>query len=391
MVWIHSTKAFDSSVMRLLLFICVAVFLFPSGSEGAETSGDSDKIIRIGVAGAHSGDLASLGIPSLRAVRIATKMQNRKGGIFGRKIEITDQDDRCKPSNAAEVAKKLLSDNISMIMGHTCSGATKAALDIYKGSKVVVISSSSTNPDLTQSGNYPGFFRTISPDDAQAKLQTDFLLKVLKLAKIALVHDNDDYGRGQAAFAKTFLEKSGNANIVLYEEIAAGAGDYSQIADKIRASGAQAVIYGGYYPEASKIILQMRIKKMKTVFMGGDGVMNDSFLKSVRSNTEGLYTTGPRDMSGNEMADEAIRMHKKIYGDPPGQFYLNAYAGTLALFNAIRKSGSMDYDSVIRFLRLSYISTPIGAISFDKKGDVRGYGFSLFKIADGKYVEIEMK
>ncbi|MDM8552002.1 branched-chain amino acid ABC transporter substrate-binding protein [Desulfobacterales bacterium HSG2] len=391
MVWIHSTKSFDSSVMRVLLFICVAVFLFPSGSEGAETSEDSDKMIRIGVAGAHSGDLASLGIPSLRAVRIAAKMQNGKGGIFGRKIEIIDQDDQCKLPKAAEAAKKLLSDNISMIVGHTCSSATKAALDIYKDSKVVVISSSSTNPALTQSGRYPGFFRTISPDDAQARLQVDFLLKVLKFAKIAVVHDNDDYGRGQAAFAKEFLAESGNTKVVLSEEIVAGAADYSGIADKIRESGAQAVIYGGYYPEASKIILQMRIKKMKTVFMGGDGVMNKSFLKSVRSNAEGLYTTGPRDMSGNKMAAEVIDMHKKVHGDPPGQFYLNAYAGTLALFNAIRKSGSMDYDSVIRFLRLSYISTPIGAISFDRKGDVRGYGFSLFKIADGKYVEVEVK
>jgi len=105
--------------------------------------------------------------------------------------------------------------------------------------------------------------------------------------------------------------KSGNTKVVLSEEIVAGAADYSGIADKIRESGAQAVIYGGYYPEASKIILQMRIKKMKTVFMGGDGVMNESFLKSVRSNTEGLYTTGPRDMSGNKMAVEAISMHKK--------------------------------------------------------------------------------
>jgi len=204
MTEIHSTKSFDRSLMQVLLFICAAVFLFPSGSEGAETSGDSDKMIRIGVAGAHSGDLASLGIPSLRAVRIAAKIQNEKGGIFGKKIEIIDQDDQCKPSTATEAAKKLLADNVSMIVGHTCSGATKAALDIYKESKVVVISSSSTNPDLTQSGNYPAFFRTISPDDAQAKLQIDFLLKVLKLAKIAVVHDNDDYGRGQAALPKSF-------------------------------------------------------------------------------------------------------------------------------------------------------------------------------------------
>ena len=58
-----------------------------------------------------------------------------------------------------------------------------------------------TNPDLTQSGNYPNFFRTIASDDAQAKREVDFAIDVLKVDKIAVIHDKGDYGKGLFARA----------------------------------------------------------------------------------------------------------------------------------------------------------------------------------------------
>jgi branched-chain amino acid transport system substrate-binding protein len=69
------------------------------------------------------------------------------------------------------------------------------------------MSPSATNPALTQSGDYPNFFRTIASDDAQARLEVDFALDVLKLKKIAVLHDKGDYGKGLAEFAKAFPGK----------------------------------------------------------------------------------------------------------------------------------------------------------------------------------------
>ena len=72
----------------------------------------------------------------------------------------------------------------------------------------MVMSPSATNPALTQSGDYPNFFRTIASDDAQARLEVDFALDDLKVTKIAVLHDKGDYGKGLAEFAKAFLEKA---------------------------------------------------------------------------------------------------------------------------------------------------------------------------------------
>ncbi len=79
-------------------------------------------------------------------------------------------DDQCKPEIATNAATKLVSQGVDVVIGHVCSGATKAALGIYKEANIIAVSPSATNPPLTQSGEYPNFFRTIAPDDDQGKL-----------------------------------------------------------------------------------------------------------------------------------------------------------------------------------------------------------------------------
>ncbi len=346
-------------------------------------------VIKIGVAGPHSGDLASYGIPTVRAAELVVKDVNAKGGILGMKIELIVEDDVCKPEVATNTATKLASQNVPVVIGHICSGATKAALGIYKESKILAISPSATNPALTQSGDYPNFFRTIASDDAQARLEVDFALDVLKVKNIAVLHDKGDYGKGLAEFAKLFLEQDSRAKVVLYEGITPGAVDYSAIVQKIKRSKAEAVIFGGYHPEASKIVTQMRKKKMKTIFISDDGVKDDTFIKVAGKYAEGVYATGPMDVSSNPMAIAANEAHKKAFGKDPGAFYLNAYAAALALVNAIEKAGSTDYDAVSKALRTELADTPLGKIRFDDKGDALGVGFSVYQVRKGVYVEVK--
>ncbi|MFZ7124945.1 MAG: branched-chain amino acid ABC transporter substrate-binding protein [Desulfobacterales bacterium] len=346
--------------------------------------------IKLGVAGAHSGDLASYGIPSVRATELVVKHRNSINGINGRKIELLVEDDACKPEVATNTATKLVTDGADVVLGHICSGATKAALGIYKDSNLITISPSATNPDLTQSGDYPNFYRTIASDDAQARLEVDFALDHLKLTKIAVLHDKGDYGKGLAEFAKQFLEADSRAEVVLYEGITPGAVDYSAVVQKLKQSGAEAVIFGGYHPEASKLVTQMRNKAMDTVFISDDGVKDDTFIKVAGEFAEGVYATGPMDTSKNPMAVEAVEMHKKDYGEDPGAFFLNAYSAALCLVNAIEKSGSTEYDKLTKALQTEWVATPLGIIRFDEKGDAIGVGFAVYQVQNGQYVEVAL-
>lgn len=251
------------------------------------------------------------------------------------------------------------------------------------------MSPSATNPPLTQSGDYPNFFRTIASDDMQAKMAVDFTLGKLGLKKVAVLHDKGDYGKGFAEFAKKFLEESGTAEVVLFEGVTPGAMDYSSIVQKVRRNKAEALIFGGYHPEASKLVAQMKRKRLKTVFVSDDGVKDDSFLKVAGKAADGAFVTGPRDLSSLPLNAKATEEFKTAYGAEPGAFFQEAYSAAMALLNAIEKAGSTDYDAVTKALRNEYVETPVGKIKFDSKGDAEGVGFSIYKVEGGAFKELK--
>lgn len=372
--------------LRKKLFCSAACFLFalsvPVVSSGADT-------IKFGVAGAHSGDLASYGLPSVNAAKLVVEKINAGGGIDGKMVELLVEDDVCKPEVATNTATKLVSEGVHVVLGHICSGATKAALPIYSAAGVLVMSPSATNPALTQSGDYPNFFRTIAPDDSQALLDVEFALNKLGYTKIAVIHDKGDYGKGFAEFARKFLEESGKAEVVLFEGVTPGGVDYSAIVQKIKRSGAEAVMFGGYHPEASKIIQTMRRKRLTIDFISDDGVKDDTFIKVAGVNAEGAYASGPKDTTQNPLSIQAVKEHKETFGSDPGAFFENAYSASLALLNAIDKANSTDLEALKKALQEEKVDTPVGTIHFDGKGDAIGVGFSVYVVKDGKYEEVK--
>jgi branched-chain amino acid transport system substrate-binding protein len=128
---------------------------------------------------------------------------------------------------------------------------------------------------------------------------------------------------------------------------------------------------------------------MKTVFIADDGVKEDAFSKVIGKYTDGVYVTGPKDVSQNPMALAAIDTYRQVFGTEPGLFYLNAYAAVLALLNAVEKTGSTDYAMLKKALHTETVDTPLGKIRFDTNGDVIGVGFSVYQVQNGTFVEIK--
>ncbi len=355
----------------------------------APAVGNAADTIKFGVAGPHSGDLASYGLPSVNAAKIVIDKVNANGGINGKMIEMLVEDDVCKPEISTNTATKLVSDGAEVVLGHICSGATIAAMPIYKDSGILVMSPSATSDELTLSGDYPNFFRTIAPNAAQSPAMVDFAINKLGLNKIAIIHDKGDYGKPLAEGAKKYVEESGKGEVVLFEGITPGAMDYSAIVQKIKQSGAEVIIFGGYHPEASKIVTIMKKKRLKTQFVSDDGVKDDTFIKVAGDAAEGVYAAGPQDNSTNPMAAEAKEAHRAAFGSDPGAFFEGAYAATVVMLNAIEKAGSTNLEDLKKVLQTEKVATPVGDINFDKNGDAIGVGFSMYVVENGKYVVVK--
>ncbi len=344
--------------------------------------------IKVGVAGAQSGDLASYGISALRAAQIVVDAVNAKGGVRGKKVELVVEDDECLPEKAASVAARLVGEKVVAVIGHICIGATKSALGIYRAANIVAISPSAKSPELTQGGLYPNFFRTVASDDMQARIDAEFATSNLKLKRIAVLHDKGDYGKDFADYVKGFIDKSEGAKVVLYEGITTGQIDYSQVIGRLESVKADGVIYGGYHPEASKLITQIRKRKLDVIFMSDDMVKDDAFIKAAGEDAEGVYVSGAIDTSGSPLAEQAVKEYVERFNESPGEYYLNAYSAVMLLLNAIEKAASTKLDDLVTVLRAEVVQTPLGALSFDVKGDAVGVGFGMYKVEDGKFVEV---
>jgi branched-chain amino acid transport system substrate-binding protein len=345
--------------------------------------------IVIGVAGPHSGDLAPYGIPTKEATEMLAAELNARGGLLGRPVQLLVLDDQCKPEIAANVATAMVSQGAQAVIGHICSGATRAALGIYKEAKILAISPAATNPPLTKSGEYPLFFRTIAPDDKQGELAAAFATTKLGARKIAVLHDKGDYGKGFADAALAALERDGQARQVLYEGITPGAMDYSAVIQKVRREGADAIIYGGYHPEASKLVAQMKKKRVDIPFIGPDGVMGNGFLAIAGANAEGVYATGPMDVSKYPLNRQVRDAYVKRYGREPGTFFDQGVAAWQALVAAIGKAGGTTGAALGKALRDNPVETSVGRIKFDAQGDAEGVGFAVYQVRSGAFVEVK--
>ncbi|MDR2302810.1 MAG: branched-chain amino acid ABC transporter substrate-binding protein [Deltaproteobacteria bacterium] len=370
------------TVVKFLAIFALAFFLpFGASAQAQETT-------RIGYGGALLGDLASYGLSNLYGLEFAVAQANAKGGLLGKPIEIVQEDDSCIPDNAAKAALKLASENLTLILGHTCSGATRSALSAYNN-KVIMISSSATEISLTDDGASPYFFRTTPRDDEQPRLQLNYI-KQKGFKKIAILHDKGDYGSALAlSLQANIKEQAPELEIVLFEGVTTGEVSYEDVVSMLRNSQAEVMVWGGYHSDASKLVIQMRDKGLETVVIGPDGLYDQQFITMAGAAAEGALATGQADISGTDAAKAAIADHHTRHQEEPGTYFFYAAGAAQALFAAVEKVGNTtDLDAIKKRLQEDTVETVMGPVRFDAKGDVIGAKFILYEVKDGKFVPV---
>ena len=189
---------------------------------------------------------------------------------------------------------------------------TIPASEVYSDNGVLFITPSATNPKVTDRKLWDAF-RTCGRDDQQGKLWADLALGQLKDKKIAIVHDKTPYGQGLADAAKGFMNAGGKKE-VLYEGVNVGEKDYSAIVSKIKASGADYLMWGGLHTEGGLIVRQMRDQGMKTVMISGDGITDNEFASIGGPGVEGtLMSFGPEPRNNPDAKDVVAEFKAKGY------------------------------------------------------------------------------
>src|SRR5271170_5847829 len=342
--------------------------------------------VTIGVAGPITGANASFGAQLTQGVGQAAEDFNKTGGILGQKIVVVSGDDVSDPKQGVSVANKFVGDSVHFVVGHFNSGVTIPASDVYVDNNVLMITPSATNPKVTDRGLWD-VFRTCGRDDEQGRLWAELALSPkMKDAKIAIVHDKTTYGQGLADAARGFMNAGGKKE-VLYEGVNAGEKDYSAIVSKIKASGADYLMWGGLHTEGGLIIRQMRDQGLNTVMISGDGITDNEFASIGGPGVEGtLMSFGPDPRNNASAKDVVARFRAK--GFEPEAYTLYSYAAVQIMKQAAEKAKSLDPKKIAEAMHSGMtFNTVIGPIAYDKKGDRTTVDYVWYvwkKGADGK-------
>ena len=330
-------------------------------------AGAAEADVTIGVAGPITGANASFGAQLTQGVAQAAEDLNRSGGILGQRVVIQQGDDVSDPKQGVSVANKFVDDGVSFVVCHFNSGVTIPASEVYADNGVLMITPSATNPKVTERKLWD-VFRTCGRDDQQGRLWADLALGKLRDAKIAIVHDKTTYGQGLADAAKGFMNAGGKKE-VLYEGVNAGEKDYSAIVSKIKASGAEYLMWGGLHTEGGLIVRQMRDQGIKTVMISGDGITDTEFASVGGPGVEGtLMSFGPEPR--NNPNAKAVVAEFAAKGFDPQGYTLYSYAAMQIIKQAAEKASSLDPKKIAEVMHSGMsFKTVIGDIAYDKKGD----------------------
>ena len=343
--------------------------------------------VRVTLVAPITGPIAAGGDQATRGARKAVDDINKSGGINGEKLVLDIGDDACDPKQAVNVANQVATRGSRFVSGHMCSGASIPASKVYEEEEIMMISPSSTSPKLTDEGGW-NVARVCGRDDAQGDLGGRLLARLYAGRKVAIIDDKSAYGKGIAAHARASMN-AGGLKEVLNESITAGEKDFSALISKLKNAGVEAIYFGGYHTDAGQMLRQMEDQGLKARVFAPDA-MNTAEIWAIAgpaaSNLFFTFSPDPRDLPSAKAVVEGFRAE----GHDPEAFTLLTYA-TFQLYHAAAEAtGSTDARKISAWLRAGNpVSTVLGEIRLDAKGDVIDPTYVWHSFRDGRAVEVD--
>ncbi|ABO50247.1 amino acid/amide ABC transporter substrate-binding protein, HAAT family [Desulforamulus reducens MI-1] len=331
------------SLMLVLSFLLVGC----GGEEKKTTEGDkgssNGESIKIGFLGAKNGNHAAFGIPTLEGMKMAAEDINKAGGLLGKKIEIIEEDHGSKNTEGANVTQKLITrDKVVAIVGDPTTAITKIAAPIAQEKKVVLLSAGAVGTGVVENGDY--IFRDTLLDAVAAPAVTKYVKENLGWKKVAVITSmNNDYSVGLSKLFRAALVDNG-IEIVAEQSIQDGDQNFSAQVTAIKEKNPDGIVFTGYYTEGGLFMKEVRKQGMKTVMVGGDGLLGDVLMKMGGEAVEGsmIYCGFAADENkAGEKTKKFIEAYKTgNNGTLPDMFAAQGYDAVMLIADAIKAANS---------------------------------------------------
>jgi len=331
------------------------------------------KEVTLAFQGPLSGPYAALGKDQRPGAEYAIALYNAKNPAV--KVVMIDADTECSGTKAATVAPGVAANKkVIGVIGTSCSGEARNSFPAYKAAGLTMVAPSASAVDLTnpkaKSNGFPIFHRVVAHDGFQAPALVRYATKGVSSPKIYLVDDQTTYGAGLIKYAMAPAKKIGVAGT---DSVPRGTADWTSVASKVKASGANVVIYGGYTVEAAKFFKALRDGGYKGVLAAGDGVNTSDFPDLAGSAADGVRLTAADVPFDSLLTAAELASFQKITGvKVPGLYSATAYNAAQVFITCIEQ-GKLTRPAIQLCVNSQTFKGAGGSsIKFNRYGDIIG-------------------
>lgn len=375
---------------RVFLAILVTLLLAACGGGGAKAPTKGDVLVFVAVP--LSGFQANGGQTVLGGVRLAAAEINRNGGLQGYRVVVEPLDDESDSDVALAQVEAIQNavqsgQRVVGVIGHLNSGQTLAAMTLYADMDLIVITPTASEQSLTEKG-YTNFFRVNANDAVQAAVDARFLAEHLGARRIAVVHNNTEYGKGLAASLTTELAGYG-AQVAVDIEVEEGQGDYTAEVQQVKGAAPDAIFYAGYEIEAPYLRAQLIRADITVPMLCSDGAFLAATIDEADGTAEGMYVSAFAPSPG-AVADPAwVEAYQAVEYRNPDTYSVNGYVAMQVLAQGVELAKSIEVDAIAEALRRNPVPTLLNELTFDNEGDLVDPQIWIYQVTDSEFKQIE--
>ena len=307
------------------------------------TGAAAQDTLKVGQFGAFTGKEAAFGLSARKGVILAFEEANAAGGVLGKKLELITEDNQSKQGESATIAKKFVArDKVVAVLGGNPSTNSLEAAPVCQNAKIPMIAISSTNPRVTEMGDY--IFRVCFIDPFQGAVLSKFALHTLHAKRAAILTSvNNPYSVG---ISKVFREKftAGGGAIVADQKHSEGDKDFRAQLTAIKAAGADVIFHSSNYTEGALICRQARALGFTGPIFGGDAWEAPELITIGGAAVEGTYysTHASPESTAPEMRNFLSKFRARWAGETPDSIAALGYDAAMLLFDSLRRAGTTE-------------------------------------------------
>ena len=341
--------------------------------------------IKIGLATAQTGGLASFDGPVVEGFHLAVDEINAAGGIGGKtKIVLVEKDVRSDAAQTAIAVQELLDEGVAVLVTPCDADPSFAAAGLADDAKVPAFSTCASSPTLPMMGgdymfaNFPG-------DNIQATVSAQYAHKQGYKVAYILYSPDSQYTMLPLYFGEVFAKLGGT--VAGEGTYSMGQQDFSAEVTKIKSlePKADVIMTSAYEPDFPAFIRQLRAAGVDTPVIGSDGIDSPTTFSLGKSAEGVVFTTAGFPTPGSPLEKFDAKYEAK-YGKPSETVFNGiGYDLGMVIQAAVVKAGSTDPQAIRDAVAdLEDVQGATSKISYKGTMGMPVRQVSLIRVTDGK-------